>query len=345
MADGATGLAEAGDLLAEATSAAQAIEGHAADGSLEGLAATGAAKPVDVVRQSGFDWLVPAVEPFQRLLDQLAGDPAAIRAFTDAWHQVAEKVTGTRGELQRLATSSARDLQGETGDSFRKLAADFGTALDAFSTTSTGLGVGADRAGRFLAGVRSTVQRKADATVSHLVSWTQTAVAQAGGVTPEIMQQAMEIAKQYLTELDITVRELHASVGQLIPLVRALVALLPRIGRVLGSVAKALAKAWRSMRGKSSPANPPLTPTQQAALDAAKNSNKMHHVFVPKHKLDPLVQKFGSQEAAMEQIVRNLGSLPKSGPFEVTRQIGGQSVTIRGAVTDGVPKIGTVFTP
>lgn len=48
----------------------------------------------------------------------------------------------------------------------------------------------------------------------------------------------------------------------------------------------------------------------------------------------------------MEQIVRSLGGagLPSSGLFEVTTQVGGQSV-VRGAVADGVARIGTAFTP
>jgi hypothetical protein len=48
----------------------------------------------------------------------------------------------------------------------------------------------------------------------------------------------------------------------------------------------------------------------------------------------------------MEQMVRNLrGLLPKSGPFQITHDIGGQNVVILRAVVDGVPKIGTAFTP
>lgn len=50
----------------------------------------------------------------------------------------------------------------------------------------------------------------------------------------------------------------------------------------------------------------------------------------------------------MGAILRQLGDgggLPESGPFEVVREVAGQPVHIRGAVVDGTPKIGTVFTP
>ena len=68
--------------------------------------------------------------------------------------------------------------------------------------------------------------------------------------------------------------------------------------------------------------------------------------------------QFGGREAAMEHIVRSIGGpLPPAGPFEVARNIGGQTVIICGAVVDcddallgldgndGTPRIGTAFSP
>lgn len=89
-----------------------------------------------------------------------------------------------------------------------------------------------------------------------------------------------------------------------------------------------------------------LSATERRTLDDALRPDKLDHVFDPKHNFGPLVQRFGSRENAMEQIVRNIGGpLPASGPFRVARSIGGQTVIIRGAVVDGTPRIGTAFTP
>jgi hypothetical protein len=86
--------------------------------------------------------------------------------------------------------------------------------------------------------------------------------------------------------------------------------------------------------------------SERAALEYATREDKLGHVFVPKHKLEPLVEKFGSREAVMEQVIKSITDLvPKAGKFEVTCNIGGQAVVVRGAVVDGVPKIGTAFTP
>ena len=59
-----------------------------------------------------------------------------------------------------------------------------------------------------------------------------------------------------------------------------------------------------------------------------------------------LVDACGSEAEAMEQIVRILdgADLPSSGLFEVTSQVAGQSVVVRGVVVDGVTRVGTAFT-
>lgn len=88
-----------------------------------------------------------------------------------------------------------------------------------------------------------------------------------------------------------------------------------------------------------------LSKVERATLDDALRPQKMEHVFDPKHNFDSLVSQFGSREAVMEQFVRNIGPVLPRGTFEVTRTIGGQSVVIRGAVVNGVPRIGTAFIP
>ncbi len=94
--------------------------------------------------------------------------------------------------------------------------------------------------------------------------------------------------------------------------------------------------------------SPDTRRAEMEAVEYATRPAKMDHVFVPKHKLEPLVKAFGGREGAMVEIVKSIKSgpdLPESGPFEVVREIAGQPVHIRGAVVNGVPKMGTVFTP
>jgi hypothetical protein len=89
-----------------------------------------------------------------------------------------------------------------------------------------------------------------------------------------------------------------------------------------------------------------LSAADQSALDYATTSSKLDHVLAANHNFDPLVQQYGSREAVGQQFLNGLkGLTPESGTFEQQIVVGGQKVVVRGAVVDGVTKIGTAFTP
>jgi RHS repeat-associated protein len=75
---------------------------------------------------------------------------------------------------------------------------------------------------------------------------------------------------------------------------------------------------------------------------------KVNHIFGKAvHNLDPLVTKFGGQENTFRAVLNAAnGKLPASGVFNnVSVNVGGYNVIIRGSVVNGVPKIGTMFIP
>jgi RHS repeat-associated protein len=76
--------------------------------------------------------------------------------------------------------------------------------------------------------------------------------------------------------------------------------------------------------------------------------NNIHHIFgQSKHKLDGLVSAFGSKENAYDQLLEATRAAAKSstGRFEVTVKVGGYTVTVRGKIVNGQPRIGTAFIP
>ncbi|MGK3205090.1 RHS repeat-associated core domain-containing protein [Amycolatopsis sp. MEPSY49] len=87
---------------------------------------------------------------------------------------------------------------------------------------------------------------------------------------------------------------------------------------------------------------------RQASKDYGRQQSQMDHVFVPKHKLGALIQSCGSEGATMDQIIDSVqgaadGIYGKTNPL--IRVINGFTVTIRGAMINGVFKIGTAFIP
>lgn len=122
---------------------------------------------------------------------------------------------------------------------------------------------------------------------------------------------------------------------------------LTRIGEIAGKLGKFLNPAIeralvRLGVREAAETLPKLTRLEQEAFDWANRADKLEHIFAAKHKFGGLVQLYGSEENVLRAMVASLGELPE-GRFVVQRMIGGEMVTIRGAVVNGVPKIGTAF--
>jgi hypothetical protein len=76
--------------------------------------------------------------------------------------------------------------------------------------------------------------------------------------------------------------------------------------------------------------------------------NKVTHIFgKAEHNLNPLVTKLGGQENTFRAVLNGLnGKLPASGVFNnISVNVAGYNVMVRGSVVNGVPKIGTMFIP
>jgi hypothetical protein len=76
--------------------------------------------------------------------------------------------------------------------------------------------------------------------------------------------------------------------------------------------------------------------------------NKINHIFKQtKHNLDGLVQQYGSPAAAYAALekatVEHITARGVTSQFEEVVNVGGTNVTVRGAVVNGVVKIGTAF--
>jgi RHS repeat-associated protein len=100
--------------------------------------------------------------------------------------------------------------------------------------------------------------------------------------------------------------------------------------------------------GSGSSGDDPAAANKQSSLDYGHQQSQMDHVFVPKHKLGALIASCGSEGATMDQIIESVqgaadGIYGTSNPL--IRVINGFTVTIRGAMINGVFKIGTAFIP
>lgn len=80
---------------------------------------------------------------------------------------------------------------------------------------------------------------------------------------------------------------------------------------------------------------------------SASRLNKLRHIFNPKHNLELLVRRFGSQENAMKAIEKaaseQLGSNISGAPQIV--DVDGYNVTVTGANTPSGPQVGNAWIP
>jgi hypothetical protein len=83
-----------------------------------------------------------------------------------------------------------------------------------------------------------------------------------------------------------------------------------------------------------------------------RNPNKLHHIFAKRgHNLGPLVQQYGSREAAAQAVQEVVDLALHAGKlipnaqdvFETTLDIGGHSVTVRFVILQGAVELGTAF--
>jgi hypothetical protein len=82
------------------------------------------------------------------------------------------------------------------------------------------------------------------------------------------------------------------------------------------------------------------------------DSNDLNHIFGnPRHRLERMIQQFGSAEAAGHAIQEAVdaafaaGELPLNahGVFERTFDIGGNQVTVRGVIHASRPRVGSAW--
>jgi RHS repeat-associated protein len=84
--------------------------------------------------------------------------------------------------------------------------------------------------------------------------------------------------------------------------------------------------------------------TIRQSLAFALRAEKMEHVFVARHNFASLIVQLGSKRAVMTAIIVGAHDVVATeGVFEEMVQVGSEAIVVRGAMIDGVIKLGTAF--
>ena len=89
-----------------------------------------------------------------------------------------------------------------------------------------------------------------------------------------------------------------------------------------------------------------LTAAEKVTLKDAMLKNNMSHILSDKHLLGPLIQKFGSEKALLERVIKELRGVDlPTGEFQIDTLIEGQEVWIRGIQVGDKVYVSNIITP
>jgi uncharacterized protein YukE len=138
------------------------------DGALEVLGAI--LNPANALLSAGVSWLIEHIEPLREAVDQLAGDPAAINAYADAWQAVATKLHSAQERFGEIIGPDTQSWTGEAADAYRTSAREQQGGLAAVAATAEAVAAAVRSAGTVIGSVRDMVREIIVECVSTILS-------------------------------------------------------------------------------------------------------------------------------------------------------------------------------
>ncbi|WP_110180904.1 hypothetical protein [Nocardioides solisilvae] len=146
-----------------AVDAAEAFRrGDFIEGSVNGLSAgldvVGAMlNPFGAAGSMVVGWLIEHIGPVQDFLDEMLGDPAAIRAGSQTWRNINEHLTGVAADYRSRAQGDTSGYTGLAIDAYRGYANLSADLMHEIARVASGVAGGIEVAGTLLAGVRDFI--------------------------------------------------------------------------------------------------------------------------------------------------------------------------------------------
>ena len=264
---------------------AQGVQGRSwVDGTLgvvgaglDGLAL--ASDPVGALLQYGISWLIEHVRPLSEALDWLAGDPAEIAAQARTWRNMAASLRTESDDLARAARTDLSDWRGAAAHAYQRWAAQRDQSLRALARASDTMALITEGAGMLIGTVRMMVRDAVATVVSRLIVYAGELIATAGLATPLVAEQVSTLCASWAAKIARWLRELIASIRNLMREAGRLGDLIRAIRQWLKGTGVRMGIAPGDARSSSTP---PIDPE--------------HHARLHDLGLDPATKKFRPAE-------------------------------------------------
>jgi hypothetical protein len=170
-------------------------------------------RPVDALSGNGLGWLVPHLQPLQDVVDRMAGRSGAVQTFADGWQKAATSAEQAQQRLGSSVNSQLADWQGEASDLYRGRAKEVGDALAQVGALAKKLSGLATSVGEAQAAARQTAGDLLTDLVRRVSSYVSQASAAEGGVTANVMSQAISMVDACREPMDDTEQQLRSTIA------------------------------------------------------------------------------------------------------------------------------------
>ncbi|WEG08613.1 hypothetical protein PU630_15415 [Microbacterium horticulturae] len=221
-----------------------------ASGALDTVAAV--IDPIGTLIANGLGWLIEHFEPLKGWFDDFTGDAADVAAFSGTWANASTHLEGLADRYQS-SLGDLSDLSGATVDAYLTHANGMIAHLRGASTWAGAMSTGLQIASTLVQMVHDVVRDALSQVVGTAISATATAAITLGIGTPVALAQ-----------IGSKVASLVAKIGHVIPkIIDALTELKRLLGRLGGSVQKAVSDISRRLHGGAATHVEPVAATRR----------------------------------------------------------------------------------
>ncbi|RZS36989.1 hypothetical protein EV193_106224 [Herbihabitans rhizosphaerae] len=228
---------------------------------LEGLCL--AIDPVGTLVSYGISWAIEHIQPLSDALDAVAGDPDAIQASSDTWHNIAERQLKIAEDYKTEVDTATADWTGDAADNYRTHAGKLIDLTTVSGVLSEAISISVMIMGEVVSVVRETIRDIIADVIAEILVIVAEEACTMGAATPLAISQLVALMVRVGKRLLTLFTTLGKTVMNLLPLMKKAV-------KLFDDVAAALKKLTKNKNK-----NDDFTPDKDTDIDDHKDTSDL----------------------------------------------------------------------
>ena len=181
------------------------------------------ADPIGTLVGWGASWAIDHFNPMKGWLDDLAGNPSEVEAFSATWHNIATCLDKVATDVDNYVKNDLSEIEGLTDQAYKSLIDNTTSpAIRSISQSADAVSSGLERASGIVATVHGLVRDVISSIIGSLASSIIEAVCTVGTAIPGIVAQISKKVASWVAKLHPTIQKLIKAIGNLHKLLGAL---------------------------------------------------------------------------------------------------------------------------